>query len=140
MVIQKKRLSVNPQFLPCPVSDNDELFPVGIFEFNVSRLIEYIQGNKFPVGETVVADFPQSFSSVDENHVDNVDVSRPVILAEICPGRFNLIDGNHRMEKARRLGLKLLPAIRVGPDVHVNFLTSVKAYRAYVEHWNGKVG
>ena len=33
------------------------------------------------------------------------DLTRPVILAEIAPARFNLIDGHHRVEKARREGV-----------------------------------
>ena len=47
----------------------------------------------------------KGFSSINESHMDSVVISQPVILAEISPGRFNLIDGNHRMEKARRLGV-----------------------------------
>ncbi|MFZ1731390.1 MAG: ParB/Srx family N-terminal domain-containing protein [Bacteroidota bacterium] len=63
----------------------------------------------------------------------------PVILAEIAPGRWNLIDGNHRMEKARRLGLETLQAYKVAPDIHIRFLTTREGYLAYVEYWNGKM-
>ena len=30
-------------FTPCPVAIGDELFPNGIFEFNITKMIEYIQ-------------------------------------------------------------------------------------------------
>jgi len=60
-------------------------------------------------------------------------------LAEIAPGRFNVVDGNHRVGRARRDWVKMLPAFRVGPDLHVHFLTTVKGYEAYVEYWNEKV-
>lgn len=40
----------------------------------------------------------------------SVDVTKPVIMAEIAPGHYNLIDGRHRVEKARRLGMKKVPA------------------------------
>jgi hypothetical protein len=45
----------------------------------------------------------------------------------------------HRMEKARRLGIKSLPAYRLGVEQHLKFLTSSKAYAAYVKYWNGKL-
>jgi len=53
----------------------------------------------------VVKDFTADFSRLDESHLAGIDLSQPVILAEIAPGRFNVIDGNHRMEKARRSGI-----------------------------------
>ena len=34
-----------------------------------------------------------------ESTIAAAELSRPVILAEISPGRYNLIDGNHRMAK-----------------------------------------
>ena len=71
--------------------------------------------------------------------MDSVELGRPVILAEITPGRYNLIDGNHRMEKAHRLGIKSIPGYRLNVDQHVRFLTSEKAYVAYVEYWNSKL-
>ena len=55
----------------------------------------------------------KSFSSIDESHVDSVDISLPVLLAKISPGRYNLIDGNHRMEKARRIGVSSMPASKL---------------------------
>ena len=71
--------------------------------------------------------------------MDSVEISRPVILAEISPGRYNLIDGNHRMEKARRMGMESLPAYKLNAEQHIRFLISRKAYVAYVEYWNGKL-
>jgi hypothetical protein len=53
-----------------------------------------------------------------------------VILAEISPGRYNLIDGNHRVAKARREGVSSVLAYRCLE--HVAFLTSARAYEKYV--------
>lgn len=50
-----------------------------------------------------------------------------------------MIDGNHRVERARRDGLTKILARRVSPEVHVAFLTSMKAYETYVEYWNSKI-
>ena len=62
-----------------------------------------------------------------------------MILAEISPSRYNLIDGNHRVARARREGLPSILAYRIHCPEHVAFLTSVLAYEKYVEYWNSKV-
>jgi len=51
--------------------------------------------------------------------MDLVGISRPVILAEISPGCYNLIDGNHRMEKARKAGIKSIQAYRLNVKQHI---------------------
>jgi hypothetical protein len=136
-----KKLQVDKHFTPFPVHDDDELFPNGIFEFNITRLLEDIQNNpdRYTVEEIAAKDSPPSFSSINENHLASVDVSIPVILAEIAPGRYNLIDGHHRLEKVRRKGLTSLPAYRLNVEQHIKFLTSKKDYEIYVGYWNDKI-
>jgi len=104
-------------------------------------MLEHIKKNSDEIDlvEVTVADFPKSFSSTDESHVDSVDVNRPVLLAEISPGHYNLIDGNHRMEKARRRGISRIFAYRLNVKQHIEFLTERTAYLSYVEYWNGKL-
>ena len=136
-----KMLRLENDFTPCPVATGDELFPNGIFVFNITKILEYIQKNpdSITLGEVAVSDFFEGFSSVNEAYLDSVEISQPVIVAEISPGLYNLIDGNHRMEKARRMGIKSLPAYKLNVDQHILFLTSTKAYVTYVEYWNSKV-
>lgn len=136
-----KKLKINKNFKPCSVEADDELYPNGIFEFNITRMSEYLQEypEAVPVEAVDVYDFYLGFSSLNESHLDSVDVSRPVILAEIGPGHYNLIDGNHRVEKARRMGMKTVSAYRLPPEQHMQFLTSQKAYSAYVSYWNAKL-
>ena len=104
-------------------------------------MLEWIQDNRDAVvlDNAIVSDFPQEFSTIDEAHMDSVHLDRPVILAEISPGRYNVIDGNHRLEKARRIGVTTLPAYRLDPEQHTRFLTSRQAYLAYVDYWNEKL-
>ncbi len=137
----KKALRLDGDFTPCPVCVGDELFPNGIFEFNITKIVEYIQRNpeSIPLEQIAVKDFSAAFSSINESHVDSVEVSKPVILAEISPERYNLIDGHHRMEKARRMGIENIRAYKLDAHQHIRFLTSEKAYVAYVEYWNGKL-
>ncbi len=49
------------------------------------------------------------------------------------------LKGNHRMEKARRAGLEHIMGYRVNMEQHLRFLTTRKAYSAYVEYWNEKL-
>lgn len=136
-----KMLKVDHDFTPCPAETGDELYPNGIFVFNITKIFDYIQKNSdaIPLEKVAVSDFFKDFSSINESHMDSVDISRPVILAEISPGRYNLIDGHHRMEKARRLGINTLRAYRLGVEQHMPFLIDKKAYVAYIEYWNSKL-
>jgi len=137
----ENKLTIDDDFTPCPVADGDELYRNGIFVFNITRIIEYIQQSpdNIHLEEVAVGDFHRGFSSINDSHVESVDVSMPVILAEIAFGRYNLIDGNHRMEKARKLGIEWLQAYKLNVTQHMNFLTSRKAYKAYIEYWNSKL-
>ena len=136
-----KKIKANDNFIPCPVNKGDELFHNGIFVFNITKMLEYIKNNSDEIDlvEITVADFPQSFSSIDESYIDSVDVSRPVLLAEISPGHYNLIDGNHRMEKARRMGISRIFAYKLNVKQHIKFLTDKKAYLSYIEYRNVKL-
>jgi hypothetical protein len=134
------KLKTNRRFTPCPIDDEDELYPNGIFVFNITKMAEYIKKNPdITCEEVLVKEFISSFSKCNESHLSTVDLTKPVILAEIAPGRFNVIDGNHRMEKARRSGVEKVPAYRLSPEVHLQFLTTEKGYLAYVEYWNDKL-
>jgi hypothetical protein len=135
------RLKVDKNFRPCPVCDGDELYPNGIYIFNITKMLEHIKNNpsEFDLVRINVADFPKQFSSINEMHVDSVDVSRPVLLAEISPGRYNLIDGNHRVEKARKIGKNHLLAYKLSVKQQIRFLTEKKAYISYVMYWNEKL-
>jgi len=135
------KLKADKNFIPCPVSDGDEFYSNGIFVFNITKMTEYIMDNPeiFIPEEVVVKDL-HKFLFINESQVDTVDISKPVIMAEISPSRFNLIDGQHRIEKAHRLGIKTIMAYRLNVHQHIKFLTSRKAYEAYVEYWNSKIG
>ncbi len=136
-----KKLKVENDFTPCPAAVGDELFPNGIFVFNITRMIEYIKNNpdSITLQEVPVNELFEAESTINASHIDSVDISRPVILAEIAPGRYNLIDGKHRVEKARRMGIKNVPAYKLNVDQHLKFLINQEAYVTYVEYWNSKL-
>jgi hypothetical protein len=84
-----RKLTIDNTFLPCLEEENDELFPNGIFKFNITKLLRFIQNNPgdFFLEEIALDEF-KTYSSLNESHINTVDLSRPVILAEISPGRY----------------------------------------------------
>lgn len=136
------RLCLDRCFRPCEALDGEEIYPNGIFEFNITRLLAYIESaGRFHAEIVTVDDIAHAGNStrLNEPAILAADLTRPVILAEIAPARFNLIDGHHRVEKARREGVLSIPAYRIRCPEHVGFLTSTRAYETYVEYWNSKV-
>jgi hypothetical protein len=136
------RMKLDRNFLAINVDEGDELFPNGIFEFNITKLLEHIKTNphSFPKEEVAVSTLEGwSSTNLDETTIQNADLAAPIVLAEIRPNRFNVIDGNHRVARARRDDVKTIPAYRLSPDQHHRFLTSAFAYEKYVEYWNSKL-
>jgi hypothetical protein len=134
-------LKIDKNFKPCPSVEGDEVFQNGIFIFNISRILGYINDNPdlFTPEVVAVKEIYSKSSQINEEHLDNVDVSIPVILAEIAPDRYNLIDGHHRVEKAARYNINAIKAYRLKASQHIHFLTTLKGYEKYVEYWNSKI-
>lgn len=135
-------LKLDKEFQPCPVEVGDEHYPNGIFEFNITRLLAYVdaRAERFPIESIAVADIPDYGGAlVDEEAVRRADLLRPILLAEIAPGHYNVIDGNHRVARARRDGVATVPGRKIACPQHVAFLTSALAYEKYVEYWNSKL-
>jgi hypothetical protein len=136
-----KKLRPKYSFIPCGFEDDDELYNNGIFVFNISKMIKCL--NQDPEGynlTTILVDHSlNTFSCINESHVDSVDINKPVILAEISPGQYTLIDGHHRVHKAQRAGVKNLNAYKLDHTQHIRFLTELRGYTAYIEYWNSKI-
>jgi hypothetical protein len=135
-------LKLDEKFQPCPVDEGEELYQNGIFHFNISRLLAFLDDHpaRFPIALialTEIANYDKSH--LDEESVRSADLSRPILVAELSPGLFNVIDGNHRVAKARRDSMPTIRARRIYCPDHIQFLTSVVAYQKYVEYWNSKI-
>jgi len=138
---KKRLLKADKNFIPPQVDEDDEYFPNGIFEFNITKLQKYIDDNPgtFKPVPVEVHDAQTYFSIINESHLLNVDISKPVILAEIAPDKYNLIDGHHRMARAYKAGIKEIMAYKLPAACHMNFITSTRSYKIYVEYWNSKL-
>ena len=138
----QRKFKLNKKFIPITCDKEDELFPNSIFEFNITKLIKFIYENKNQFQPKLVK--VQSLSifnsdRLDELAVCNADLSNPIILAEISPDNFNVIDGHHRLARARRQCADEILAYKISAEQHINFLTSVMAYEDYVHYWNKKL-
>ena len=85
--------------------------------------------------------------------MEAADLKRPVVIAEMAPNYrgylpdireedwpvrgYVRIDGQHRLEKARRMGIQLLPAVTLRIEQHIPFLYA--SYEQYVEYCNGRL-
>lgn len=77
------RLRRDPPFQPCATEPGDELYPNGIFEFNISRLIAFISARpeRFPTETVELSEIPDYGSSkrLDDAAIQATDLSRPVM-------------------------------------------------------------
>jgi hypothetical protein len=123
-------LKIDKNYSPLAVREGDEIYPNGIFTFNISRILEDIADGKLSVEmkEINVREwFKTHFQgSVNEEHLSAVDISRPVIQGEIRPNMFNIIDGNHRITKAYRDGVEMIDSYVLKGEQLVSFFTTKK--------------
>lgn len=136
-----RKIKSNKTFKPVCSDVGDEFYQNGIFKFNITKLLKFVDLNKNKFQPEIVEVnsiriFP--FSILNEETIKKANLDIPIILAEISPDRFNVIDGNHRLEKAYRAGIATISAYRLFSEQHIIFLTAIDAYKAYVEYWNTK--
>lgn len=130
----------------------DEIFCNGVFYFNITALLDWLGHNSQPIVNMPIDMWATSFPKED-CYVEAADMTRPIVMAEIAPDYLDFvsdiperhwpsrgyacIDGQHRIEKAKRLGIETLPAVVIRMEQHIPFL--YKGYDKYVEYWNGKL-
>jgi len=137
-----RKLTVDKNFQPFPKCKGDEFYPNGFFEFNITKLLKFIKANPdiFQPEKVEVKTFRTFVSgNLNEQTIQAASINKPILLAEIAPDKFNVIDGNHRLEKTYRDGIDMILAYKVQAEQHIAFLTSVTAYTDYIQYWNTKI-
>ncbi|AQQ54186.1 hypothetical protein B0X71_14445 [Planococcus lenghuensis] len=113
------------------------------FRWNITTATAWIEANLEQVQLSVVQIGPPEpgadSDSLDADFIPKADLSKPVIMVRMRPEVFRLIDGNHRVAKARRSGVKELPAYYLTAEQHRRFFTLPEADRLYVPYWNEKI-
>ena len=153
MQFRYREMVYRPNFYDFHNDDREEWFPNGIFNYNVSRLIKDLDAyEKDPAGPSWlyaavktsiyvedVFKYYHDMGHLEEAHIRAADLNRPLIFVELAPDCFNLIDGQHRLEKARREGITELPSWLVGAHSAIHYLGSEFEYSKYTGYWNYKI-
>lgn len=142
MLKHSRKFKVDQKFQPFPSHDGDELFQNGMFQFNITGLLKFIQSKPqiFQPEEVSIKAIRKFVSPhLNESTLRAANIAEPIILAEIAPEQFNVIDGNHRVEKAYHSDVRKIFAYKIRAEQHITFLTSVTAYQYYVNYWNAKI-
>lgn len=92
-MMMMKKLKLDKKFRPCLSDEGDELFPNGLFEFNITKMLEFIHENKDQIffKNLEVKSYRRGLSCLNEDTILTAQVSNP---------KYNVIDGNHRLERA----------------------------------------
>ena len=153
MQFRYREMIYRPDFYIFHNDDQEEWFPNGIFNYNVSRMIRDLEAYekdsagvswlyaavRISVSVEEVFNYYHDMGELEEEHIQAADLNRPLIFVELAPDCFNLVDGHHRLEKARREGLSELPAWTVGSHTAVHYLGSEYEYSKYTGYWNCKI-
>lgn len=126
---KSRRLKLDNNYIPIPTNKGDEIYPNGIFNFNISRILEHIAIGKLDAKKELI-NVNKWFrthirGSVDEMHLPTVDITNPVLQVEIRPGVFEIIDGNHRMEKACRNDIEFVNSYKLNGEQIIAFFADV---------------
>ena len=126
-------------------SEEIEIYPNGIFKFFISKILEDIKNGDFkPKMERINIEkwrksHVKNTDSLDENHLKIAKTRKPIIQAEIRIGKFEIIDGNHRFEKAFRDGKKTINSYKIYGEELVPYFYNQKGYECFVNYWNFKL-
>ena len=144
MKLQKLKLQKN--YTPkVQNSDEIEIYPNGVFNFFISKIIEDIDGGilqpkKVRINiEKWLQTHYQCKDNINENHLLAVNTRKPIIQAEIKPNHFEIIDGNHRFEKALRDGKKSINSYKLFVKDLLPYFYNNQGYEAFVRYWNSKL-
>ncbi len=140
---KNRKITLNENYVLLPIYEGDEIYRNGIFHFNISRIYDQIDSGIIEA-EFEQIDVKRWFKShhhkrLNENHMPSVDISRAILQAEIRPGMFEVIDGNHRIERAFREGVPIINSYKLKGEQLIPFFTNIKGYSAFVDYWNSKL-
>lgn len=82
---EKSRLiPVEWQYTPVFPEDGDEIYCSGVFFFNVSALLKWLEQNPQQTIDMPITIWG-SFSAKEDCYVEIADLNRPIVIAEIAP-------------------------------------------------------
>ncbi|MCL2774522.1 MAG: hypothetical protein FWD71_14425 [Oscillospiraceae bacterium] len=94
-----------------------------LIKWNITRILEELNKTPTPVKYYNV-DYLASkfFDSVDIDYAMNTDITIPCIIALVEGDKEKLLDGNHRLYKAKTLKIAKIPCYVLPIEFHKKFI------------------
>jgi hypothetical protein len=140
-----RTLKLKKNYIPKKqINEELEIYKNGIFNFFISKILEDIENGIFkPKKERInIEKWRKTHftnDSLNENHLKTVNTRKPIIQAEISIEKFEIIDGNHRFEKAFRDGRKTITSYKIYSEELVSYFYDKQGYECFVKYWNSKL-
>ena len=134
------KLKYESNFIPTIIKNNDQYFSNNTLIINVTKLISEIRAHPgfYNRQKLRVETYWRPCAKINEKHVPYVDLSVPIIIAEVRPFEYVVIDGHHRLEKAHRNGVYQLDGYVLPPEQYIRFIATKESYKNLIAHWNSK--
>ena len=143
MSAKNRKMKLNKKFTP--ISETAEEVYGGFLQFNISVIIQDIASKKLIVDKKRIhiknwfKEHSIEFGVINKEHLPSVDLSVPIIQAELRINKYEIIDGNHRMQKAFDNGRIYINSYQLSGEQLANYLMSKEQYESYIRYWNEKV-
>lgn len=105
--------------------EGDEIFKSYGGTWNITKLQKYLERSseyRYTLDKDFYEHLIRDDQTVDESKIDNVDLQVPIIVAQLNNHRYLLIDGIHRVRKAKKNNMECMHAYVVPFEIHVKFL------------------
>jgi len=97
--------------------------PGGSLVWDISKLILSLENTSFLTKAYSVEElYHQNGFKGNENYALSTDVDKPCIIVELNDKKQKLIDGNHRLFKAHKLGIQTISAYFLPKSYHTKFI------------------
>ena len=140
-----RTLKLKKNYIPKKqINEELEIYKNGIFNFFISKILEDIKNGIFtPKIERInIEKWRKTHctnDSLNEEHLKTVNTKKPIIQAKISIDKFEIIDGNHRFEKAFRDGKKTINSYKIYVEDLIPYFYDQKGYECFVKYWNSKL-
>jgi hypothetical protein len=91
--------------------------------WDISAMLKDLQNAKHPVCNRRLCDFYEANNPCGNiEYAMKTDLKEPCIVVELTDKTYKLIDGNHRLYKAKQLGVKNIPCYILPLEYHKIFI------------------
>lgn len=109
----------------------------GDIMWDINRILK--DKAKFPIREfDVEALVAKNYFHGNAEYAMNTDLNEPLIVVNLISDIDKLIDGNHRLFKAKKLGHQKITAYYLSIEEHCRYIVDFNPdiYRLVVNHWS----